>query len=226
MTVKIPSFNLGKTQLTAEEFANATAASTGKGFAPGNYTLKITNAEYHVNAKSGEISCPGDATWINIAVTLTGADDREKKYFLQVPTQSPFFGAKQSTFNFKKLIEFMAALGVYLDAQNYTTVIPKYFGSPEALASLVGAEVNLDIGYNKTYLQFIEKGRFKIVLLERGQSKDYVENDKVVEFPDRDSAKVFAMTTLNKDLQTFPEILKFHPGKERKAETKASGDGW
>ncbi len=225
MSVQVPSFNLGKTKLSNDEFNAAVAEkSGGKGFEPGNYTLKVTDVQYHANKDTGAITA-ADPTWINVAVTLTGADGRTKKQFVLVPTSSIQYVTKEgkkTTFLFRQLKDFMAGLGIYLDSGNYATVLPQVFGSQEGMNSLVGLDINLDIGYKGPYAAFVEKGKYNIMI----NGEAYAEGGEVKNFPDRDSAVAFAAATLQKTLAKFPEILKFHPSKERKLEQPAQTSGW
>jgi hypothetical protein len=225
--MQVPKFELGSTNLSPEQFKEAldSAKSGGKGFQPGNYRLKITDAQYHVNKETGSINSKADPSWINVSLNLIGADGRSKKHFLSVPTKDIWFNGKdgkKTIFPFSKLQQFMAALGVYLDNANYANVIKSYF-SPEGLAQLNGGEVTVDIGFTGPYVKYVDKGRYQIVINEE-VLKD--ADGKEVEFADSDSAKAYGATVLLKNLQTFPEITKFYSAPEKKAEQKAGNDGW
>ncbi len=226
--MQVPKFELGSTNLSPEQFKEAldSAKSGGKGFQPGNYRLKITEAQYHLNKETGSMASKADASWINVSMTLVGADGRSKKYFLGVPTKDIWFTGKEgkkTIFPFTKLQQFMSAIGVYLDSKNYATVITQYFGTPEGLARLNGEEVNVDIGFTGPYVKYVDKGRYQIVIADQ-VVKD--SDNKEVEFADSDSAKAYGATVLLKNLQSFPEITKFHSAPEKKAEQKAGNDGW
>jgi hypothetical protein len=229
MSVQIPSFELGKTKLTEDQFKDALESgnSKGKGFSPGNYKLKITEAQYHVNKETGAITSKADPSWINVSMNLVGADGRSKKFFIMVPTKDIWFtnkDGKKSIFMFTKLQQFFAAVGVYLDYQNYAGVIKQYFSSPDALNRLNGEEVSVDIGFTGPYVKFVEQGKFRIVL--NNEELKSADGD-VVEFSDADSAVAYGATVLLKNLQRFPEIVKLHASPEKKSEQKAAGnDGW
>lgn len=225
--MNIPTFNLGKTKLTEDQFKDALASgnSKGRGFAEGNYRLKITEAQYHTNKETGLITSKTDPSWINVSMTLVGSDGRTKKHYILVPTQDVWFkgkDGKKSIFVFTKLQQFFSAIGVYLDYSNYATVIQQYFSSPEAVSKLNGEELSVDIGFTGPYVKFVEQGRFRIVVGDQ----EVVQDGQPVEFSDADSAVAYGATVLLKNLQRFPEITKLHPAPEKKSEGKASGDGW
>ncbi len=221
MSNQMPSFSLGSTKISAEEFKAATESTGSKQFEPGTYAVKLSETKYHANKITGEITA-ADPTWVNVSTTLVGNDGREKRNFILVPTKSIFYktaAGKETAFLFTKLQEFMAGIGVYLDYQNYATLIPEYFGSQVQLDRLNGLELMVDIGYTKPYARFVEKDKYALSI----NGKDYAEGDTVKYFPDRDSVKAFAATVLQKPVQSFPEVTKVHPAKERKqAEVKTA----
>jgi hypothetical protein len=220
----IPKFELGSTVLTEEQFKDATetkSKSGSKGFTPGNYNLKIANAQYHVNKDTGSVMNANDPTWLTVSVDLVGAEGRTKKHYVLVPTKSIVYKTregKDSTFLFQKLCEFMAALGVYLDSKNYATVIKSYF---ENLDRLNGQDVSVDIGFNGPYVKFVSQGQYQLVI----QGEPYAEGGEVKVFADADSVVAFG-ASLNKRVQRFPEIIKFHAAPEKKEDKKAGNDGW
>lgn len=200
-----PKFEFGKTKISTEELTAELAATGGssKYFEPGNYTLKVTEAAYHTKKGTNSIAA-NDPSWVNVVLTLEGADGRKIRHWVQVPTSTPRFigkNGKSTLFPFKQLQAFAAALGVTIDASNYTTEVEKLFNEA-GLKALVGAEVNLDIGFTGPYVKFVEKGKYKIVM--NG-------TELADEFPDIDSAKVYALTNYNKNLETFAQIVKFNP---------------
>lgn len=224
----VPKFNLSNSMLNEADFNTGLAdldKSSSKGFEPGNYNVKITDIGYHKNKDTGSINCSGDESWFNVVVTLQSADGRVKKNYIQVPTRSPFYkgkGGKETLFPFKKLQEFLAGMGMYLDYHNYTKVIPKLFGDESALAQLMGEELSIDIGYTGPHAKYVEQGKYQLVI----QGKPYEEAGVVKEFPDRDAVKLFAAVNLNKpNVQTFPEITKTHAKPERK-EAKKADTAW
>lgn len=220
----IPKFELGSTNLTEEQFKDAIEPqSKGKGFAPGNYKLKITETQYHVNKETGSVMNGNDPTWLTVSMVLLGAEGRNKKHFLMVPTKSIVFkgrDGKETTFLFQKLTEFMAALGIYLDSKNYAAVISAYF-SPQGLEKLNGQDISVDVGFTGPYVQYVAQGQFQLVI----NGQPYGEGGEVKTFADSDAVVAFG-ASMNKKVQKFPEIVKFHAAPERKEDQKAGNDGW
>lgn len=223
--MSLPKFELNKVNLSEDEFAKATTSSNSKGFGPGNYDLVIKNVQYHKNRESGEITCSGDKTWINVSMELHGADGRMKKYWLQVPFKKHTYtsNGKEITFPFQKLVKFMAAVGEPLTPKNLGDVIDRYFSTEAALSNLEGAEVNVDIGFKGPYVKFAGENDFRIMI----DGQEYSEGSGPLDFPDADSAIAFAAANLNKNLARWPEILRFNPGEVRQVEDKQQADeGW
>lgn len=222
MTVQLPNFNLGNSTLSDSEFESATNEGS-RGFQPGNYTVTLRDVQYHKNRDTGLVTCKSDPTWVNVSMKMVGADGREKMHFIQVPFQSHLYtgsSGKKTNFPFRKLVEFMAGVGETVNGNNFGEIIQRYFGNEGALAQLEGQELNIDIGYQGGYVKFVEQGKFRIVL----NGAEYSEGDKVLEFPDADSAETYALTNLGKRLQRFPEVLKVYPPQVGVKQT--ANEGW
>lgn len=212
----IPSFNF-KPTISQDEFNKELAKSNkAKRFTPGQYNVKITNVAYHENKETKQITCKSDPTWILVAVTLVSADGRERKEFLQIPTSDVLFrsaSGKKTVFPFRKLQEFLAGLGIYLDYTNFAKVIPAHF-SPDTLDSLVGESMDMVLRYREPYIKGIGESSFAIMI----NGSEYSENGQVAKFSDRDSAKAFAAATLNKVIDIFPEeVVTYIAAPERSA---------
>lgn len=219
-----PSFNLAQGNLdikNEEEFQEQAAKETGgKALQPGNYTLKIQNPDFHPNKETGSIYCKGDPTWFNVKVELVAADgERSLRHWVQVPTQKVRFGQKGTLFVFKKLKEFMAALGEDLTVDNLATVVPKYFNDPKALE---GKEVDADVGYEGDYIEPAGNGQFRIV--KGGEA--YQEDGETVTFPDRDAARNYAEAIGIRNPATRTSVLEFKSKINADAKAEAANDEW
>lgn len=220
--MEAPKFNLSAGNLgvaSQEELdQKMNEKSGGKGFAPGNYDLQIVQADFHKNKDSGSIFCDGDPTWFNVLIVAEGAEGRQTKYWLQVPTSSLKFGKKQTFFVFKKFSEFMAAIGVPVTTDNVSKVVPQYFSAPSD--SLVGRKFNCDIGYEGSHVAKQEDGSY--VINNKGKAVTG-DDGEVMAFPDVGSAKAIAEGLGIK--LTFPNITKFNPAKAAPTAAKQD-DGW
>ncbi len=205
--MEAPKFNLTASNLgvTDESLQGELDKPQGKFFGPGNYDLEIVSADFHANKTSGTIFCDGDQTWFNVALVLQGADDRQTKYWLQVPTSKVTFGKKNTYFVFKKFSEFMSAIGHPVAATTLGTIVPKFFSDPKA--ALKGLKVNADIGYDGPYVERVSDTEYRIM---RG-AKPVEDADGPMLFPDAGSAKA-AAEGLNIKV-TFAGILKFNAKK-------------
>lgn len=219
----IPQLNFGKGPGISREEFEKLGQKGGKGFQPGQYTVTIKDPKFHENKQTGSIFCKNDPSWFNVSMTLVSGE-REKKMFLQVPTESPAYKTKKglTDFTFRKLAEFMAGIGVYMDFNNYPQVVTELLSTPEALLKLEGKEMDIEVGYDKPYVDYIAKDQYQIIT-DIVKMTPYMENDEVVIFSSADEAVAFGLTTLNKNLQQFPEILNVLP---RKAEVKSKAGGW
>jgi hypothetical protein len=194
----MPKFNFSnldvKSEKELETLRKSEQDAQSRFFAPGNYSLKVVAAELHKNKDTGAITC-SDPTWFNVKLTLADANDRRKDLYLQVPTSTVSYQTRKgpSTFMFTKFQEVMAGLGVTVLVENLGTVVPKYFGD---LTSLVGLDVNVDIGYDRkdTFAEKLDNGQWIIKAKEK-IVLDPSTNAPVV-FPDRNSAKAYAAETL------------------------------
>jgi hypothetical protein len=216
--MEAPKFNLNKSNLgfeSQEQLQSQLDKPSGKNFDKGNYDGEITAADFHKNKETGSIYCEGDETWFNVALTVVGADDRQAKYWLQVPTSTVRFGKKGTLFVFKKFVEFMASIGVTVTLDNLGKVVPQYFSEPSK--TLVGKKANFDIGYEGAYVERDEEG-CRII---RG-GKPVMDDGEVMTFPDFQSAKAAAEALRIK--LTYPSILKWNPAKQTEAKKAADND--
>lgn len=216
----VPSFKF-KPSISAEDFAKELSKSGGaKRFTPGQYRVTITDVAYHENKNTGLITCASDPTWINVAVTLTSADGREKKNFIQVPTVDVMFtgkSGKKTAFVFKNLQAFLESVGIKIDITNYGDVVKSLF-TPENLDSLVGEELDMVMRYKEPYIKRSGENEFNLII----EGKEYIEKGETVVFSDRESAKVFAARNLDKAIDLYPdEVLTFLPAPEKPQAKKA-----
>lgn len=144
--MQAPVFNLKASGFNSqEELDKKLDEKPGKGFNPGNYDLQIVAADFHKNKDTQEIYCAGDPSWFNVVITAEGAEGRQQKHWIQVPTSDIHFGKKRTLMVYKKFTEFMAAIGVPVTLENLGKVVPKYFSAPAD--TLSGLKFNCDIGY-------------------------------------------------------------------------------
>lgn len=223
--VQIPSFALNADALDIKDdksLQEAIDKEQKRGLDAGNYTTKVTNPRFHANKDTGLVTCKGDPTWFNVAVTLETADGRGKDYFVQVPTSKVKYGPKGTLFVFRKYVEFMAAIGENVNLSNLSKITQKYFASEDTLKRLAGKEIVVDIGYEGPHAEKVTKDGnevFQIVLNKKG---DLLQLDgEPVLLPDFASCKVYAESQDPPLKLEFPEIQKLHSNVKQ-----ASTDGW
>lgn len=209
--MEIPKFNF-KSQFSEDDIKKTETAKVSKVYAPGTYELIIINAEYKGPMK-------GDPTWINLELTLGGADSRSIRYFLGVPTASPLYNKEglkpeHKLFMFHKFRDFLRGIGEDPAVGKLGKILDKLFKDPIALN---GVEVKVDIGYNKPHLRMNPETKEFVMMNAKG-----TEALSEQTFKDRDSAIAHGIEN-GVVLQLFPEILKFHI-VENKDENGT--DGW
>jgi hypothetical protein len=219
--MEAPKFNLNASNLgfeSQEQLDAEVNKPQGKGFQPGNYDLQIISAEFHKNKITGSIYCESDETWLNVVVTLQGAEERTTKTWIQVPTTKVKFGPKNTLFVYKKFVEFMASIGEAVTLENLGKLVPKYFSAPSE--TLPGLKLNADIGYEGPHVAKAEDGSCTIV---RG-NKPVEDENGVMTFPDVASAKAVAEGMGIK--LTYPNIVKFTAKKKAATASKKDDSGW
>jgi len=226
-------FNNNNLQLTQEEFEKAKEQAEkgfGKYLEEGTHEVKITEAEFSVNAETGSCMCEKDPTWGKVRITLTDASDRSINHTVLVPTSSLKYGeSKGAHFPFIKFTEFMAALGenVKADAKVMSAITKKYFAD---LKKLVGKEMKIDVGYKGPHLKFVEKGKYQIVKADGSQLI-------VADYESRELALLAASDLPGVKLEKFPGITKFYgaeikpvkaaePVADAPAAAPVADDGW
>lgn len=212
--VLMPKFVFNDLSTEDEIQAAIESANKPKFFEPGSYDLRIINAEIKGPSKS-------DPTWVQVTLELQGADGREIKHYLLVPTNSFRFksaNGKETMFIYTKLREFLASIGEEVSADKARTVIPKLFSNP---AVLVGRALSVDIGYDGYHIARLADKTYRIL------DKAGKEVNELT-FPDREAAIAAAAelgiaerTGGKTELKRFTSILKFH-----EAIDKDDNDDW
>lgn len=199
----MPKLSFGKDDITPEELLAAeTPQFKDKFFKPGAHTLKIKNVKYHnQNAK--------DDTWHCFEITFgLDNDERTQKTWLMVPFATARFTAngKSTLALYIKFREFAYAVGIEnCDTKDLKQVVSTLFSE---LDSLVGTEVQLDIGYDRHYVQYVAKGEYR---LYEKNGKDFTpKGEDLGTFPDSKSAVAEALN-YSVVAQEFAGITKFHP---------------
>lgn len=222
--MSLPKFNLKQSNLkiTQDDLQKELDKKGGKGFEPGNYDLKITEAGFHKNKDTGEITA-SDPSWLNVKVVFASADERTTTTWIQVPTTSVQYtspGKKPTYFVFKKFAEFMAGIGHSVTVDNLAEVVPALFTDP---SKLVGKVANVEIGYEGAHAVKQEDGSLAIA---RANGSLVETDDGVLTAPDFASAKILAEGLKLK--LSYANIVKYTPKKVKAAPAAApaSDDGW
>lgn len=152
--VAIPKFSFGGNSIkTDEELTQKLAETTstgGKYFRPGKHTVKVTAAVYQGLA--------GDDRWGKFLLTLSGVGEKTTTAQLIVPFKDVMYIAKsgkETLFMFKKIQNFMSALGVTLTVGNLQDTLTQYFSNPAK--TLVGKELIINIGYAGNHIGYAGK---------------------------------------------------------------------
>ena len=217
MSTLAPVFNLTAGNIgfdNDEELQEALAKTGGKYFdAPGNFDLVIKEAAFHVGKESGSIYCKGDPTWVNVKLTLAGADERTIDHWLQVPTQSVYFGPKKTLALYRKFQQFVFSIGESASTGSLQKLAIKYFSDP---SKLVGQKVNVDLGYEKDHVAPSGDG-YVVVVKGKPMQEDGVD----VRLPDRSSAIQHA-----KAMGIEPGFIRVLKFTARKAKAKPTATDW
>lgn len=219
--IQAPEFNLNAADLDFSndaELQDELNKSGGKYFDdPGNVDLEIVAADFHKNKETGSINCAGDATWFNVVLTLRGAGDKEIKHWMQVPTTRIKYGKKDTLAVYKKLQQFLFALGEEVTLNSIGALMKKYFTDPGA--ALVGIKVNVDLGFEGAYVAKLPDSEEYGIYVG---GKTVKEDGKDLRCPDRSSAVQVAK---GRGIEpSFVKVVKFTASKiAAKATTKGKG---
>lgn len=169
--------------------------SQSKVFVPGVYDVKIVNVE-----DSGPNKF--DEAWLTYAVTFEGVGGKTIREWINVPTEdteSESLDGRYPNSTFKRLIRFLDALG--LDTTQPTSDL--LTAAFENTASLVGANVKIDVGYRGPHAEYDKSaGGYKLL------NKDNQPMSEDV-FETRDALVAYTIQAGVKGFKAFPNILSY-----------------
>jgi hypothetical protein len=143
-----------------------------------------------------------DPTWINVKF-LIGDGKRQISHWVMIPTMRFTYGQNASPYVWLSTVRFLNALGIDINEDNATTIIPVLFGTNQD--KLVGLKLDVEIGFKGWYSA---KENDKIFLFDE-KNKVYCKNGENPEsFPDYEAAAVYCEETLKKPYTAFPSIVK------------------
>lgn len=211
MSNAIPKFNFsGSTIKTEEELSQLTGGERqgDKFFRPGTYQANIVKVEY-----TGVAS---DDRWGKFNVHLEGTGGKEIRTTVMVPFRDIAYTAKSGKntgLPYLKYKNFMLALGVKLDLNNYQTVTAELFTNPDK--TLVGKDVSINVGYEGNYIGYMGKDeigirKFNITMKDGSVLSD--ASGKIITFPERDAALHHAEVSLM-TVDRYTRVLDFNEGK-------------
>ena len=220
MSKVLPKFELdSSTEFANEEEFQAElkkSTTTNSIFSPGIYDVKIVDAFY-------DKPCASDKTFQGYVINLAGAQGKKIGMYLNVPTTKWRFGKKESMFPTSKVTKFLHAIGIPEESlQTKIDVmenIKNVFSSLEGLESLEGKELTVSIGYNRPYIQWVDKddegnNRYEICMKNAPSLRDSEGN--VLFFNDRDAAINYAENE-KIAIQKFPDVLETYPLESTKS---------
>lgn len=219
----IPKFNFSGSTIKTDEELEQKLAETGnnggKYFRPGKHTVTIASVEYQGPAK--------DDSWGKFLLKLEGTGEKSTTAQVIVPFKDVMYTAKSgkpTTYMFKRIQNFMKALGVELKISNLQDVLTAWFTNPSK--TLVGKEVVVNIGYNGNHIAYDGKdsdGNAQFVIKMRDGSVQLDSKTLTpLLFSTRDAAMAMA-ESLNIEIQEYSSVLDYEVSPNAKGLSVA---GW
>lgn len=217
----IPKFNFKSTvsELEMQAIENKPRGSTQ--FEPGQYDLKIIDAQIHI--KEGQRN-PGrsdtDPNWIVVKLTLGGINDKSIQHYLLVPTITDVYrkpGSNNPLAVMGMFRKFLRSIGIDPE-NNMSKILNDNFAD---VSALIGKTATVKIDFEGNHAKYNPVDRTYTVV-DMAETKQLLPNS----FPDRDSAKA-AAAELGLELKNFTKIKEFIPKEnESKVEAQSTTDGW
>jgi hypothetical protein len=204
---EMPKFDFSQCEIATDEELEAelgkTAEHTGpKYFEPGKYDVVIEDVDFLGHAEK-------DPSWGKLSLTFKGVKDRTIRGMVLLPFSKIHYGAKKTTFPFKKFRSFCQAIGVTVTRDNIEQVLKQTFSKPEKLK---GVQLSIEVGYEKGYIRYAGKNvegdkQYKLYTQD-GNVVCGSHNGQPLLFPDFPSAEAYAAE--NKIvIDKFPQVTGY-----------------
>lgn len=217
MTTQMPKFQLVGTELpTLEEVSQKSGSKredNSKFFKPGKHEVQIEAVEYRGPAKN-------DENWGNLMLTLKGTGEKSTKTFLLFPFKGGEgikYGEKKTTMVYKKLLQFLAAVGQDVSPASVAKNLPDLVNG-----GLVGLNVAIVVDYQRAHVKYVRQGDqtvCKIALSDKTILKDAAGEELI--FSDRDSAQAH-MENLGIKYDAFPSVISYEASATSNSKTANS----
>jgi len=202
----LPKFNFSGVSVKTDAELNAKLAESdtrSKYFRPGKHVVTIGEVVYQGLA--------GDDRWGKFLLTLNGVGGKTTTSQLIVPLKDVMYrtkAGKETAFMFKKMQNFMSALGVDLQISNLEDTLKANFSD---LTTLVGTELEIDIGYNGNHIGYDGKtaaGESKFVIRMKDGSTIADQAGESEVFTTRDAALAHA-ESLQISIEEYSSVLNY-----------------
>lgn len=200
MSNSLPKFDFSKMNLTDDQLNEQLKGDQKKSFfKPGKHEVKIVGIEYKGAVES-------DATWHKYRILFEGTYNKEISDLMMVPTSNVILNTskgEQSSYPYRKLKDFMTAVGVELSLTNLGEVLSKAFGEK---SNLVGKDLAIECAYDGIHVKFQGKdatGNNKYQLVNKREEPLY---DQV--FADHKSANEFGKKE-GLEVEGFVDIMRY-----------------
>lgn len=205
MTVKQFNFSNSTIKSTADYEAAITPIKkdNSKVFKPGLHEVTVGNVQF-----MGEGS---DSTWTKVSITLKGPGEKTIRDLLMIPHKDLMYkspGKNPTMYPFKRLKDFILALGTEITPENAGTVLDLLFSKP---TNLEGLNVKAKIGYKGTHVTYSGKdangnAAYNVTLGNGSLLAD--TSGATLVFADRDSAAAH-LNSQGVSFVSFPEVLGY-----------------
>lgn len=203
-SLQMPKFDFSSCEITTDEQLDAELSKQNqrsKYFDPGKYDVTIDEVEYMGTTEK-------DPTWGKLSLTFKGAQERTIMGMILLPFNNIYYGAKKTTFPFKKFSNFCSALGVQVKRENLESTLKSTFGQPDKLKGLA---LSIEVGYEKGYIKYAGKntegGTTYCVHTNDGNKVCSAEGTPLL-FPDRAAALNYAKDN-GIAVDEYPRVLNF-----------------
>lgn len=183
-------------------------------FKPGKHEVEITSVEYKGAVES-------DDTWHKFRVVFQGTFGKEISELFLVPTKDVILNTKdgeKSAYPYRKLKDFMSAVGVELSLTTLGATLGKYFGEK---SQLVGMNLSIETAFTGPHVKYMGKDEAGNNTYQIVNRREEAIDDAV--FADYASAKK-AAEDLGIALKGFVDVTKYvgssTPNVAEKATTK------
>lgn len=201
----MPKFNFSNATFKSEAALQEATGKKGGGkvMQPGKHEVTIAAAEFRGMSEK-------DPSWAKVSITLQGTGEKKVMDMLLVPTADIVYGANKTLFPYKKLQNFLGALGYTLTVENLGEVLGSTLSRPE---QLIGKNLAVEVGYgSRSHIRVIRndlREQVGVRIVDGRTKSDMVDGSgNPLSFSDVDSATAY-LDTNNIPYESFPSVQSY-----------------